>query len=254
MMTLACAAIGPNGERCARAAGHPGQHVPVAGATASPVQPSGLVAATGGSGAAMVLPGTVGTVTPATTPKAAKAAKPARAAKAAKASDETASVVEGKAATGEDHEAGAWTVPPEPIVRTDQAILGILLLALLYGVGAGVATLAARWTSAADARAEAAHAAGATVTGRGDQTTTTFQLDGDYLVRWAASPVTANGCYHAAVLERADNGQQVELLVNEAIAAGATQRGTLELPGLARNEYRVYASSDCAWSFSFEGR
>jgi len=101
---------------------------------------------------------------------------------------------------------------------------------------------------------QAAHAQGVSVAGRGDQTTTTFSLEGDYLVRWAATPSTANGCYHAAVLERADSGHQVELLVNEAISGSAARSGTALLSGLARNDYRVHASSDCSWTFAFEGR
>jgi len=214
MMELACAAIGPNGERCARAAGHPGQHVPVPKGTAS----------------AMPAPAT----TP--SPGAPGALDPGRSGDA-EAAVET-----------------AWAVPPEPLVRTDQALLGMLMLALLYGLGTGIATLGARWTAASDAAAAAAHAQGVSVAGRGDQTTTTFSLEGDYLVRWAATPSTANGCYHAAVLERADSGHQVELLVNEAISGSAARSGTALLSGLARNDYRVHASSDCSWTFAFEGR
>ena len=111
-----------------------------------------------------------------------------------------------------------------------------------------------RSNAAAAAAAAVAHAQGVTVSGRGAETTTRFSLDGDYLVRWSATPSTAQGCYHAAVLERAGDGQQVELLVNEAITGSAAHTGTLSLSGVARNDYLVHASSDCAWSFAFEGR
>jgi len=251
MMTLACAAIGPNGERCARGAGHPGQHVPIGKHSASPVQPAGLMAAGTGptANAAIALP-LAPLAIPA--PRVVKAPKAADAAKRHAAPAPGAVV--GEAAEGEADEPGAWTVPPEPIVRTDKAVLGLLLLALLYGLGSSIVTLAGRWSSAADAAAAAAHATGVTLAGRGDQTTKTFALDGDYLVRWSATPTTANGCYHAAVLERAGSGQQVELLVNEAIAGTAARSGTIQLAGLARNDYQVHATSDCAWSFAFEGR
>ena len=248
MMTLACAAIGPNGERCARAAGHPGQHVPVPKASVSPIQPPALAAAASEATAA-VLPG----VTPVKPSASAKPGKPGQ-----PSTKTTTSAVDADADADADAAAegdgGSWTVPPEPLVRTDQAILGMLLLALLYGVGSGVITLIARSTAASDAAAAAAHVKGATVSGRGAATSSSFSLEGDYLVRWTATPSTANGCYHAAVLERADDGREVDLLVNEAISGSAAQTGTVPVAGLARTEYRVHASSACAWSFAFEGR
>jgi len=247
MMTLACAAIGPNGERCARAAGHPGQHVPVPKTSVSPIQPPALVAAASGATAA-VTPGAVTRVKPAASAQAGKAGQPS--------TKTTTSAVDADADgdAAAEGEGGSWTVPPEPLVRTDQAILGMLLLALLYGVGSGVVTLIARSTAASDAAAAAAHVKGATVSGRGAATSSSFSLEGDYLVRWTATPSTANGCYHAAVLERADDGREVDLLVNEAISGSAAQTGTVPVAGLARTEYRVHASSACAWSFAFEGR
>ena len=245
MMTLACAAIGPNGERCARAAGHPGQHVPAPKTSVSPIQPPALVAAASGATAA---------VPPGVTP--VEPAAPAKPGKRGQPSKTTTSAVDADADADAEAESdgGSWTVPPEPLVRTDQAILGMLLLALLYGVGSGVITLIARSAAASDAAAAAAHVKGATVSGRGAATSSSFSLEGDYLVRWTATPSTANGCYHAAVLERADDGREVDLLVNEAISGSAAQTGTVPVAGLARTEYRVHASSACAWSFAFEGR
>ena len=193
MMTLACAAIGPNGERCARAAGHPGQHVPAPKTSVSPIQPPALVAAASGATAA---------VPPGVTP--VEPAAPAKPGKRGQPSKTTTSAVDADADADAEAESdgGSWTVPPEPLVRTDQAILGMLLLALLYGVGSGVITLIARSAAASDAAAAAAHVKGATVSGRGAATSSSFSLEGDYLVRWTATPSTANGCYHAAVLER----------------------------------------------------
>ena len=131
----------------------------------------------------------------------------------------------------------------------------MLLLALLYGVGSGVVTLIARSTARRPTPPlPAAHVKGATVSGRGAATSSSFALEGDYLVRWTATPSTANGCYHAAVLERADDGREVDLLVNEAISGSAAQTGTVPVAGLARAATlrRSTASSACAWRSAFE--
>lgn len=219
--------------------------MPAPKTSVSPIQPPALVAAASGATAA---------VPPGVTP--VEPAAPAKPGKRGQPSKTTTSAVDADADADAEAESdgGSWTVPPEPLVRTDQAILGMLLLALLYGVGSGVITLIARSAAASDAAAAAAHVKGATVSGRGAATSSSFSLEGDYLVRWTATPSTANGCYHAAVLERADDGREVDLLVNEAISGSAAQTGTVPVAGLARTEYRVHASSACAWSFAFEGR
>ena len=266
MMSRACEAVGPHGERCAKPMDHPGKHVPLtpgASAVVRPVvpptmpaatprppaplvPPSGPMFATAMGGASLAGAGAVLQV-PALTLRPPVALK-----RPGEAKPKVPRIGRRKRPVGP-----TWAEPPRRIWTVREAAVVVAVASTIIAFGWVLPFAPARPGAGSGAGASSAPRiafAPVDVHGSGASTTSAFPLAGDVVVRWSATPQSAAGCYHAASLERADGGRLVQLLVNEAIQGTATHTGSTVVQGLPSASYMVAASSECAWSFSFAQR